>query len=189
MPATETLVNMRNRARQRADQVDSTFVPDAELNTYLNTYLAELHDLLVGAYGEDYFTTSATFTTVSGQEVYNIVTDISVSDMYKLRGVDIFVTPSHPIALRKFNFLNRNRGIGPSDRIYSTDTRYRLIQGNIHLVPAPDSGRTAKLWYVPSFTKLSLDADTFDGINGWEEYAVLKAARRMLVKEESPDGS
>jgi hypothetical protein len=35
---------------------------------------------------------------------------------------------------------------------------------------------------------LVLDADTFDGISGWEEYIVVDAAIKMLNKEESDVG-
>jgi hypothetical protein len=42
-----------------------------------------------------------------------------------------------------------------------------------------------RLWYVPVFTPLVNDSDTFDGVNGWEEYAINLTAKKALVKEES----
>jgi hypothetical protein len=41
------------------------------------------------------------------------------------------------------------------------------------------------LWYVPAPTRLASGSDTFDGVSGWEEYAIWRAAAYCLAKEES----
>jgi hypothetical protein len=41
-----------------------------------------------------------------------------------------------------------------------------------------------QLNYVPVATVLVGDADTFDGVSGWEEYVVLDAAIKSLIKDD-----
>jgi hypothetical protein len=41
------------------------------------------------------------------------------------------------------------------------------------------------LWYVPEHTDLTLETDTLDGKNGFEEYVILDAAMKCKIKEES----
>ena len=86
--ASVTLLELRNRSRQRADMVNSKFVTDAELNTYINASYAELYDLLIASRGENYFVLSYNFTTSINQDTYALP-----ADFYKLMGVD-FVTSS-----------------------------------------------------------------------------------------------
>ena len=59
------LSELRTRARRLADAVGNNFFSDAEVNDYINTGLAELHDILVLKF-EDYYVKSATFSLVSG---------------------------------------------------------------------------------------------------------------------------
>jgi hypothetical protein len=152
---TVTLAQLKQRARVEADQVGSQFIPDSDLVVMLNDSLSELYDLLVGAYA-DYFHKSYDLTTVQGQDTYPLP-----SDFYKLTGVDETIS-SRPCPLKKYEFAERGN--------------YR---------PINRSGTPIKLWYIPAFTKLALDTDTFDGINGWEEYAVIDTAIKMKDAEES----
>ena len=48
--ATFTEADLRTRARRRADMENSTFVTDAEIQDYLNSSIAELHDFMVKSY-------------------------------------------------------------------------------------------------------------------------------------------
>jgi hypothetical protein len=84
-----TLLQLKDRSRQRADMENSEFVTDAELTIYINGSIAELHDLLVASYGSDYFLSSTTFSTVAGTESYSLP-----ADFYKLMGVDVQVSGS-----------------------------------------------------------------------------------------------
>ena len=78
------LNTLRDEARQRADQVNTTFVTDSELNGYLNNSWSELYDILVSKYHDDYFLTSTSITVTSGTSSYSLP-----SNFYKARGVDL----------------------------------------------------------------------------------------------------
>jgi hypothetical protein len=49
----------------------------------------------------------------------------------------------------------------------------------------PNGFRSLLLSWIPKMTQLTTDTDTFDGINGFEQYIITDVARKMLMKEES----
>ena len=180
---TTTLAELKTRARERADQTNSTFISDSELLSYINSSYAELYDILVSRF-EDYYTTSVTFSIASGNS-YSLP-----SDFYKLRGVDYNISGDNYVTLQKFNFHDRN-GRNPNtslfvDRgLYGNKLRYRVLANELILEPSESAVGNYKLWYIPTYTRLASDSDTVDGINGWEEYIVVDVAIKMLSKEES----
>jgi len=74
LPGQTNLGAIRTTIRQRTDKVNSAFVLDAELNGWINSSIQEVYDLLIGAYGEDYY---------SQLPPYLITTD-GVNDKYNL---------------------------------------------------------------------------------------------------------
>lgn len=178
-----TLLEIRTQAKDRADMANSTFVSDAEWNRYINAAAKELYDLLVSAYGDDYYLATSTLSIVSNTEDYDLP-----ADFYKLRGVDLILSNERSYSLKPFNFAERNRyKNGNLSWIFNRDTnvRYRIFKDKIKFLPIPTGTYDIKLWYIPSMTELAGDSDEFDGINGWEDYIVVDAAIRALVKEES----
>lgn len=186
MASTVTFTELKTRARQLADQENSGFISDTELGYYINSSCQELYDKLIEAYDDDYYATTGTITTNATDSEYNLP-----SDFYKLLGLDYQVTSSESLSLRKFNFAKRNfyknRGIFT---LSGNDImRYRIKANKVLFAPKPNGVKTITVHYIPCFTKLTSGSDTFDGINGWEEYVILDAAIKMMVKEESdPSG-
>jgi len=157
MANTTTLLQLRTRALDYADMTGSGFPVTAHVTDYVNDALAELHDVLVNTY-DDYFLKTDSITIVAGTETYALPTDF-----YKAR---------------KLWFLSGNRRFPiPS---FSLDE----VSG---CRTSPLSGGSAELWYVPQMTKLSADGDVVDSVlpYGWEDFAALHAAHRLLIREES----
>lgn len=176
-----TLANLRSRARDRADMQNSSFISDSELNNYINSSIAELHDLLIGNYENDYRLNSYSFTTVANTADYALP-----ADFYKMRGVDIKITSNQWFSCRPFNFNERNRNQNFAWGLLTGPTiRYRLTDANIKFSPAPDTAVQIQIWYIPVATILSADGDTLVDINQYAEYVVVDAAIKMLQKEES----
>lgn len=183
-----TLAEIRTAARQRADMTASQFVTDAEFNSYINSSLAELYDLLVTSYGNDYYATTANITTVTGQDRYALP-----ADFFKLLGVDLAIQGTAGsanatyVSLRPFNMTERNRYTTASVQTWVgvTNIRYRLSANSLWLTPTPQNGQSLRLWYVPRVIPLVNDADVADGVSGWLEYVVVDAAVKALQKEES----
>lgn len=184
-PTAVTLQYLITTSRQRADMVNSQFVTDAELTGYINASYAELYDLLVQKYGDDYFVANVySFLTDGTSDSYNLP-----DDFYKLLGVDLNLsnTPDSFITLQKFMFKDRNRYAVPNFQSFYgvTNLRYRVRGTKLWFTPIPAGGQTIRMWYVPKITYLVLPTDVMDGVSGWEEYIVIDAAIKMLEKEES----
>ena len=184
-PTAVTLQYLITTSRQRADMVNSQFVTDAELTSYINASYAELYDLLVQKYGDDYFVANVyPFATDGINDSYNLP-----DDFYKLLGVDLNLsgTSDSFVTLQKFMFKDRNRYAVPNFQSFYgvTNLRYRVRGTKLWFTPMPAGGQTIRMWYVPKITYLVLPADVMDGVSGWEEYIVVDAAIKMLEKEES----
>lgn len=182
-------------AKERADLVGSGFISDAEWLRYVNGSCAELHDLLIGAFGADYkvqSTAGGYLVTTDGLTSYYALP----ADFYKLLGADLLISGSGESGtwqnLKPFNFSERNRytGAGASNYPGRTNLRYRLNGSNLWLQPLPVSGLTVRVFYAPLLAALDGTggvADTFAGFSGWDEYAIVDAAIKGKVKaEEDP---
>jgi hypothetical protein len=172
MASTVTLGDLKTQVRQRADMENSQFVSDAELVGYINSAAQELYDVLTYKM-EDYYTISGTVTTDGVADSFALP-----AAFYKLIGVDYSLAGMIQ-PMEKFNFQDRN-----NYRYNAQLLRYRIIKNAITFKPTP-SAQTITIWYVPAYTKMTVDADTFDGINGWEDIVVADAAIKCLLKEES----
>jgi hypothetical protein len=158
---------------------NSTFISDSELTGLVNRSMAELYDLIIENYGEDYYISSATTPLVSGTDAYALP-----ADFYKLVGVDLVISSTNKIPMKRFEFFERNNqnySAAFFDQVY----RYRLRGSNLVFSPIPNTTNSFTLWYVPLPTQLVNDSDTLQGFNGWEEYIIVDAAIKMRIKEET----
>lgn len=177
-----TLAELKEQSRQRADMENSEFISDSELTSYINASLAELHDLLIASYCDDYM-----------MEEYNFASDGTLSyalpaDFYKLRGVDVKRGPTGQWAtVKRFNFNRRNE----QQNAYAWNLlglpyiEYRLVGSNLRFNRTPDNELNFRIFYHPRLAKLAADTDAYDDVNGFAEYVVVDVAIKMLQKEES----
>lgn len=179
---TTTLGDLKTQARQRADMETSTFVGDTELRDYINSSIAELHDILVQSYGSEYFNITYLFTTTEGQDSYPLP-----ADFYKVNGVDVKLNGQDFISVKRFNFNERNRynDITIWNLSGIPSIRYRVIGANLVFSPKPDGLTDVKMWYTPVAAKLSADSDTLNDFNQYSEYIITDVAIKMMQKEES----
>lgn len=177
MASNVTYLEIRTRIRQEAGMENSQFIKDDEMLYYVNSSMQELYDLLVNAYGNDYYVTSLNFSTTGGVESMTLP-----SDFYKLIGVDIKFGGEY-YTLQRFNFNERNKFTQGTS--FDADAQYRIVGNTLMFIPTPSGVYEGKLWYIPAATKFTGDSSTFDGINGWEEYIIIDTAIKCLGKEES----
>jgi len=161
-----TLLQLRTLCKYESDNVNQSFIADAEWNVYINQSYKELYGLIVTNFGNDYFTqtpyTGYVFTTNGTSQFFPLPTDF-----FKLLGVDLQISaPNYWVSLKEFPFSERNK-----------------LSVTNSLVPM--AGQTLRLLYVPRCQELATDADSVDGVNGWEEYIVVDACIKALAKEES----
>lgn len=165
-----TLSELRTRVRQRTDNENSNFVTDDELTQLINTEYKELYGLLVRYSLQR--TESTSTISADGSSSYALP-----SNFYSLIGV--FRTEGQA-QVRLSRFGERFR----PGTVTGTACQYRLQGANIVLYPTPSSG-TYTVLYIPVPSDLSADADTVDGVLGWEELVVINAAIKVLQKEEA----
>jgi hypothetical protein len=176
-----TVSQIRDNARALADMENGNFVSPELWIKFIDKAYKKLYDLLVSKF-EDWFTGDPlAFTVASGQSTYTLP-----EDFYKLRGVDRDLGGGEYLEIMATNLMHRNRRSLSSLRngLY-TRVQYILIGNKLRFVPADLAPGSYQLWYVPLAQTLTDEADTIDGVNGWEEYIELSAAKLALMKEES----
>lgn len=188
-----SLGELRHRAQERADRVNSPFVTMPEWNFNINQAYYELYDLLTTVYEDYYVAPRLQFQTDGVSQKYDLPNGKNYSGapaFYKLYGVDLGLDSSTNawVTIKKFNFIERNRYVYP--QITSTflgvfNLRYRVIGNQIMFIPTPSGGQFIGLWYYPRLTTLLQDTDVMDGISGWDQYVIARAAKYALDKEES----
>jgi len=198
-----SLGEIRQRAQQRADRVNSKFVTVPEWNFFINQAMFELYDLLVTLYEDLYVAPAAQFSADGSTFLYplpdGVMSFINQANQsfvprpfYKLIGVDLSLNSANNayVTVNKFNFIDRNRFVYPNtaSTIYGVfNLQYRLLgKDKIEFIPTPSAGQILRLWYVPRLTELLQDTDVSDiGISGWLQYVIIRAAKYALDKEES----
>lgn len=185
MSAAVPLSELRTRARRHADALNSDFRNDAAVDGYINEGLKQLYDLLRQYKGQDYYIKRTTIPTVAGQPYYTLP-----GDFLELLSIDINdgqnFAPVNPFEHADYHSLRQREVAGGS----MLSVRYRLGTGDrIELRPQPTAAWSLEIGYVPTFTPLVADGDTFDGVNGWEKHAVLTAAISILDDEETDSGA
>ncbi len=196
-----TLGQLRLLSQQKADRVNSNFVTMPEWNTYINQSYFELYDILVQAFGNEYYVAAPYQFYTTGAQFYNLPdgsatypTTPTNSDpaapIYKLLGVDLGISSTNNawLTLSKFEFIKRNTYVFPqitTNLLGVAGMQYRLMGNQLEFIPTPASGQIIQLWYIPRMTALLQDIDIADGVSGWTEYIAVDAAIKALMKEES----
>lgn len=136
--------------------VNSTFVSDDEWKDWINSNLCEVYDLLVQAGPPSYYSSTYTFTTTPQVLSYALPADFrSMTCLFSVYASD------RRTPIPEINDWDRAR------------------------CRPPQGAYTVEMEYVPVPPLLENDADTFDGVSGWEELIVAMSARDALMKEES----
>lgn len=192
LPGQLSLGELRYRAQQRADRVNSQFVTMPEWNFFINQAYYELYDLLITVYEDYYVAPRLTFETDGSDsaDLPNGQNYNGAKALYKLYGIDLGLdsTINAFVTLRKFDFIARNKYVYPqlgSNLLGIWNPQYRMLGDRIHFIPTPNAGQTMGLWYYPRLTYLLADTDIMDGISGWTQYVIVRAAKYALDKEES----
>ena len=191
MSANKTLAEMRAATLRYAD-LEGYAADEAIVDDLLNARLARLYDLLIMGRPEHYYETSVAISAVKDQSTYAWAADWGIQDFYRLvaliadDGTDYYELPNFDWSERA-RLLRINANSGTSS---VTQLSKRLRPVGIEILPAPHSATvTLTLHYVPAYEPLTEDAQTFDGVNGWEQHAELMAAADLRIKNEmDPSG-
>lgn len=196
-----TLREARSRVRELADiesyddevEVDAAatndprFLHTRKLDRAINRWLRRLWNKYQLAFGEDWTTRDLSIALVSGQTDYAID-----EDWLKILAVNVYdgsnwyydlgrYEPRDEAGLRSFTGTAH-----PSEWYYRiVDTRAgsdRRFQKRLRLLPGPAGDTyTLELRYVPTCPELDHPDATFEGVNGWEDWALYGAAAEMAA--------
>lgn len=207
-PGEMSLYELRLRSQQTADRVNSNFVTTSEWNAFLRLALYELYDLQIGVY-EDYGVLDPVLINTTGSianyvlpnginyrgGVFGGSSGTPAAALYKILGVDLAVNTSNNawVTINKYNFIDRNNYVYPNSTstIYGVfNMRYRQVGKNLNMIPTPAGNQQLRLWYAPILPALLADTDvTTIGYNGYLRYAIVRAAKYALDKEQDMDTS
>jgi len=179
---------LMTQVRQRADMENSAFVSDTEIRVWLNAALAELHDIMILCF-EDYYVNTTTYS-LPGTNPGTLPTDF-----YKALGVD-FETGGVTYSVKRYSFAERNMYNSNAGIVNGNIAalRYNVRDDKIHFIPETPPSGTVTLHYIPECQQFRTggedDAANINSKNksvaiGYQEYLVVSAAIKCLMKEES----
>lgn len=166
----------RTRLQMRSDAyvaagMSAGVIDTADADQMVVEACGELYDLLVSTFERWYTTSTTSGTTIAtGADSFALPVDF-----LRLVALD-YQVGSDWIDVEPFNFGDRNQ---------RNVRGYDIVGSTLYVRPTTLAPGSYRLWYTPRFPGLANDSATFDGINGWEEYAVVDAAIRMRDAEES----
>jgi hypothetical protein len=196
MARTRTLAELRTDVEERADlpvSTSTTFIKQAALNRFINQSIRRFMQFVMQAYGDNHFISEELGQLVlvqPDQDMYPLPPDfISLVYVRLQLGAGQFV-PLERMDMDRVMVAHQANagwsGVRPT---------YRLVGENIRFYPVPKAEHLVLLGYVGTRIiksnvgvpkqDMTVDTDTLDGINGWEEWVVLDAAIKCMKKEES----
>jgi len=155
---------IKAKVEQDLDLEEETFIQPDEMLGYANEAIREAEAEIHGLY-EDYFLKRSTISLVSGQEEYDIPTDIYAHKIRRLvyqNGTTIYEVKKLR-DWKKFELLAEGQSQSPN-----TVQFYMLHNSNpgapqMLLTPTPDeNGPYLKLWYLREANKLAVESDICD---------------------------
>lgn len=180
---TVALSELQLRVREMADMGTSAqasaFITDAELARSINRHLRSLYNKLIIARGDDYYVVQVAFTVAAGVQFVPVPPDFfQLTTLTASIGGVVADVP-------KFGPKDIAALLTSGASVAAWRCFYRLCAAGLELLPVPSVALEMVLYYVPRCPELVLPGDTFDGFNGWEDWACYGAAIDALNKEES----
>jgi hypothetical protein len=154
---TQTIDFLISRLQKICDIENSTHLSSAELFEIMNSAIAETWDLICDTGLGEKYVKSASFNTSAGQFEYSLFT--VASDFYRITKL----------------YVNEANG--------QLRPLKRLSPSEIQSFTAPNSTVAMKLYYLP-YSPILTTGQSFDGVNGWEEYALMVAACAVKLKRD-----
>jgi hypothetical protein len=178
---TFTVSQLIEKFRVRGGYGPSNRFTPAVIMELLESGFAELHDLLISKWGEDYFTKRATAVMTPATESYNLP-----ADFLKLLAVDVSVggrwrdVPRYQLTERN----NFQSGALAGDGM--SPYAHRLEGDSLLFAPIPLVADTYRLIYVRCAPLLTTLDQAVEGYNGWEELGVLYAVLTAKDGQDEP---
>jgi hypothetical protein len=153
---------VKGRARALANVVNDPNVTEAEVNGLFDVHVGAYWDLLNQSGVSDFSSTTSTFSCVVGQTLYPLST--IAPDLLSLTAVYAVDSPDLRRPIDPFN--ERQRG----------------------LFKPPQQAWNIEIEYIPCAPLLTEDAQTIDGVDGWDVLVSNLMARDICAKRGRDPG-
>lgn len=201
MARTRTLAQLWSSAQLMADMPNTTFATAAEGYERINYSIARLYGKLVNSAGADFFRESRTLSTAANTSYTDIgATGSSLNTLSGsfLRLLSLEVTlGEYPQTIHELPdwelrhaFANYSGWTGREGTKWGKAAPYYTLEyaangARIHWWPTPTAIHTVTAWVIPTAPVLVQTSDTFDGINGFEDWVIHDVAIYLKQREES----
>lgn len=176
MARTYTRSQMRTRIRALVDHENDTFPADAVYNDWIDVAYARLWALLVES-GLGYFAeTTESWVTTGSTGVHAVPADF---------GWLLALEYSDTDGWRELERLDERNLAAYTTTNATYPAGFRMNGANVVLMPTPASGQTYRIRYLAAPSKFTNDADTIDGVAGWEDYIAQDVAAKVRQREEA----
>jgi len=175
MTATVTFAIIKNRIRFEADFENATaaVVDPTRLNEVANGAMRRVWALLL-RHRPDHCLAEAALATTANSQTVSLPAAFQQLRLLEILDGSSYV-PMSPYALGDQWRLQQAGAVASP-----ADIRYRIQGTALKLAPTPTAVYELRLYYLPTFTPLVLDADTFDGINGFEDLVIAEGVLDLL---------
>ena len=146
---------------------------------------AALRDVIIAARGKLYFRSSTpwTFTTTKNTVLYTAGFPLT---FYEAIAVRVDCNGCSPANLDLVGPLELP-ALVDKRRCSGWPTHYDLRPNGIEIYPRHDAGLTITVEWIPASDDLEDSGTSYaDGYNGWEDYIVAYAAKKMAEKDDEP---
>jgi hypothetical protein len=162
------------------------FMPDSEVVDNLNTSISAWYDMVLDStYAGQYVRAPWPITTTANVSLYPLA-----PNFYRLISIDCFVPGSTlPITAQPYQEEQRNQWASQllSGWLPGIAISYMQQGTNLCFKPLPNGTYNVTVNYFPTPPTLNSPSSSIDSVAGWEEWMVLKAAIKCLLKDGQID--
>lgn len=185
---TVTLAQLRRDVQDQADVAGATVrTAPTLINRLINQSIQRFRERL-SVEGQTHFLTVATGTMIagatSGQPFSTLDVGAIASGVVRVFGVDVKIANTYK-SLEYVPFNQRASFGGPAATgepcAWSNFQTTKLA-----ILPPPNGQYPFVIWYLPVFNDLQADAQTFDGVSGWEDFVTWDVCCRLIVRDQYP---
>jgi len=170
---------LRDQIRLRTDtQNETRRFPDSEVNIYINKGIAALHRKMLRSRGQGFSEASTIVTLIGGQESYALPAAL-------MEIVKVFTRiDGEERVIHSYEEWDTQGLVEPQPVSIYSNFAYRIVGDNISIRPVPSSsGQSVTIKYVSTAVKLTADSNTVDCVDGFDEYIVAWASKRIAIKQ------
>lgn len=179
MSYTRTRAQLIQSLLVRGGYERSSSITPAVAGELINDALEESYNLIVEKWDDYYTIASPAISVVSGTDTYALP-----DDFYKLRKVEILVSGVASDPNARWGRLYPINVDDTHTHTHGRRYKYRLVLGNVILVPSPQSNETVRVFYIPAGPQLELDTDTVQFDTPVEQKLVLHIALRDCYQRQ-----